>query len=147
MAKLRAAYTSYFIEKTLHMFEHQSIPNTNERTINSVAEFKDYHVSHDGSSLSAYGCETTALVLKNTVFFVLKGDHRYAMQEVAEKDGLQGCFDFFLEKLFLAHKICEHHNVVADNDRFSIASNARKYLGHDNIARLKEAAHKLKADH
>ncbi|MBO9428186.1 hypothetical protein [Sulfitobacter sp. R18_1] len=129
------------------MFKHQTIPTTNERTINSVADFKDYHLSHDGSSMSAYGCETTALVLKNTVFFVLKGDHRDAMQALAEKDGLQGCFDYFLEKLSLAHKISEHHNVVADNDQFSIASNARKYLGHDNITRLKEAARKLKEDH
>ncbi|EIC4510208.1 hypothetical protein LAC50_002849 [Escherichia coli] len=34
-----------------------------------------WHLSYCGSS-AAYGCKTTALVIDNRVFFVLKGDHR-----------------------------------------------------------------------
>lgn len=121
------------------MFKSQSIPETNELAPNTVLDRSGYHISHNASS-AAYGCQTTALVLKNTVFLVLNGDHREALCDASSAGGLQACFDYFLEHLESANHMSEHHFILQGNNVFSTTSNAEDFLGPENIARLHEVS-------
>ena len=57
------------------------------RPINRVQNFGRFHISHNPSSAS-YGCDTTALVLNETVFLVLNGSHIKAMKDAASLGGI-----------------------------------------------------------
>ena len=88
-------------------FKHQTLPITNERTINSVLDFKDYHISHNPSAAD-YGTETTAIVISNRVFFILCGDYHKPLRDAANAGGLSECLRFFITNIKQAHAISEH---------------------------------------
>jgi hypothetical protein len=125
------------------MFKSQRVPVTNELAENTVADFKSYHISYN-SNPANYGCRTTALVMKNNVFFILNGDHKDAMLEASEENGLQGCFDYFLRNLDKANGMSEHHSVLKGKCQFNLHKYALEYLGAENIERLLDAGAALK---
>ena len=88
-------------------FKHQTLPITNERTVNSVLDFKDYHISHNRSAAD-YGTETTAIVISNRVFFILSGDYRKPLRDAANAGGLSECLRFFIANINQAHDFSEH---------------------------------------
>lgn len=126
------------------MFKKGRIPIINELTPNEVMDLGEYHLSYNPFSAD-YGSRTTALVLANTVFLILDGDHRTQMAGAADTSGLQGCFDYFLENLDCANHNSEHHLILKGNNTFGVTDSATKYLGEENIARLISAAKELQA--
>lgn len=121
------------------MFKGQRVPVTNELAPNTILNRGDYHISYNASAAN-YGSETTAIVLKNTVFLVLNGDHKKALQDISEEGGLQACFDYFLENIDSANGMSEHHPILKGDNTFNIAMWAEEFLGPDNIERLRQAA-------
>jgi len=88
-------------------FKHQSLPVTNERTINSVLDFKDYHISYNPSA-AGYGTKTTAIVIGGRAFFILCGDYREPLRDAANVGGLAECLRFFIANISQAHDFSEH---------------------------------------
>ncbi len=127
------------------MFKGQRIPVTNEVAPNTVLDRGEYHVSYN-SSTRDYGSKTTAIVLKGTVFLILNGDHRGALEQISETAGLHGCFDYFLENIHKANHLCSHKEILRGDNTFNTEINARKVLGDENISRLTEACEAL-AEH
>jgi len=128
---------------TPNTFKRDTIPVINQRTINSTAGFKDFHLSYNQSSAD-YGNATTAIVLKDRVFFVIDGDHRKALYEAAEVSGIQGCIEYFIANIAQANKLSEHHMVIGvSKDVFNLNSTALEVIGQSNIDLITEAAAKL----
>lgn len=123
-------------------FTAQRVPVTNELSRNTVLDQGGYHISHEGSS-GAYGCPTTALVFRNTLFFVLEGDHREGYAQAVDDNGKQGAFEYFVEHIHQAHKYSEHTSVDNDPDRFGLGRVAREELGEENIVILRTAIEAL----
>lgn len=114
-------------------FEYQHIPIPGVTVLNSVRVSDNFHISYN-PSIRDYGVRTTALVISNTVFFILKGDHRKEMPKT-----LQECFDYFLDNFDLAHEMSDTKAVVMGCETFPhIQSYALKALGKANIAALTE---------
>ena len=104
---------------------------------NETAMFKDFYLSYNNTDVSFYGSDTTAIVLKERVFFLLNGDHRQALLTKAKQDGLQGCVDYFIANIALVNKISEHGMVIGISpDRFDLLETALEVLGQDNINRI-----------
>ncbi|QRD62699.1 hypothetical protein H8Z72_22500 (plasmid) [Xanthomonas citri pv. citri] len=118
----------------------QRCPATGELAPNRICEFGTFHISYNPHA-TQYGCETTALVLAGRVFFVLNGDHTDAMLSAAERNGIEGCIDIFVNQLHLASELSEHRMAVGISaDPFALAPTALELIGQDNVARI-AAAH------
>ena len=112
-------------------FKSQHIPIPGVAVLNSIRESKEFHISYN-PSIANYGTRTTALVILDTVFLILKGDHREQMPET-----LQQCFDYFLDNFDLAHKMGNVKEVVVGCDTFPhIRQRALESLGAANITAL-----------
>ena len=122
-------------------FKSHPIPVTNETSPNVTADFAGFHISYNRQSID-YGCPTTALVIGNTLFFILNGDHKQALLDTGNKSGLQGCFEYFLEELDKGNHLSEHINVANGDNTFSLTDTAVKLLGQDNVDRLTAAMKK-----
>lgn len=85
----------------------QRCPATRQLMPNRVRNFDRFHISYNNRS-SDYGCPTTALVLEGRVFLVLNGDHVEPLVDAAERGGLQGCMDLFIERIDQANPLSEH---------------------------------------
>lgn len=128
---------------TDNTFEPQVMGN-GQRATNTVMKDAKYHISFERFN-SYYGGKTTALVLANTVFLILSGDFKEAFAKAKEKEGLQACFDVFLDNLNKANHASDHHLILKGDNSFGSTQNATNILGAHNILRLHEAANKFKA--
>lgn len=71
---------------------------------NRVVDCGDFYISYNNYDIAAYGCATTALVVgQMEIFFILKGDHRSAYDQLI-KFGFDACFTYFLNHLDQKHK-------------------------------------------
>jgi hypothetical protein len=117
-------------------FRSSRCPVTNSVSPNSVASFDQYHISYN-PSYACYGCDTTAIVLRDTVFLVLKGEHR---KPLAEAPDLLGCMEYFIANIHLAHSFGEHLRITGlDVDPFKLTPTAVEVLGVETLDRLKQA--------
>jgi hypothetical protein len=101
--------------------------------------FDGFYVSH-ARHISHYGCETTALVLQDRVFFVLNGNHADAMVGAATQGGIHGCIDLFIDRIGQANRFSEHcmaAGVVADP--FNLRQTTLDLIGQSNIDRIARA--------
>lgn len=120
-------------------FKTHTIPVINQRSINAVCELKGFHISYNPSSAD-YGSKTTAIVFGGSLFFVLNGDHRQALFDVAQVDQKQGCIDYFINNIKLSNSKSEHHVVIGKlEDLFGLTKLALKHLGQPNIDRITQA--------
>jgi hypothetical protein len=119
------------------MFKMGRIPVINVLTPNEVSDQGEFHLSYNRSS-SDYGCDTTAIVLRGTVFLILKRDHRAALTAACDADGLQGCFDYYLKHIAEAHPYSDHYLILKGDNTFATTEDATKFLGEQNISRLHE---------
>lgn len=116
------------------------IPMTNECLPNVVAGFGAFHVSYNTHS-SDYGCDTTALVLQQRVFFVLNGNHAAALHAAAESTGIQGCIDYFINHMDQANPSSEHLMATKlRSDIFGLHRTTLEVIGKTNIDRIASAA-------
>lgn len=116
------------------------IPVTNESLPNVVAGFGAFHVSYNAHS-SDYGSDTTALVLRHRVFFVLNGNHAAALHSAAESTGIQGCIDYFIDHIAQANPYSEHLMATKiRNDIFGLHQTTLEVIGQTNINRIASAA-------
>ena len=117
-------------------FERQHLPVPGVTVPNSVRSSKGFYISYNPSPAD-YGTSTTALVLLDTVFLILKGDHRKQMPET-----LQECFDYFLDNFELTHEMGDVKAVVMGCETFPfIQQRALESLGAINIAALAKRYH------
>lgn len=108
--------------------------------INRVQNFGRFHISYNPSSAD-YGCDTTALVLDDTVFLILNGSHQTAMKNAAADGGLPACIDYFVAHIGQANRLSEHHVINGSlKDLFGICNSAQNALGNELMARLRGAA-------
>lgn len=129
------------------MFKHQGpIPITNEMTRNQVSTREGYHLSYEAST-SIYGIDTTAIVLgDHSLFFILKGDHRKALEAAADQGGKQAVLDYFIGNIAHAHDISDHRGVFEQGDKLKRDTYGKTHLGDENLERLKKALEDLEAD-
>lgn len=98
---------------------------------NVVREFNGFHIAYD------HGTDTTALVLRNHVFFVLAGDHVHDWDKAAKDKGIQGCIDLFVERMDQAHRRSEHRMAVGlDSDIFNLRPTLYEMIGKDGIEKI-----------
>ncbi|MEY8802157.1 hypothetical protein AB9K35_17910 [Leisingera sp. XS_AS12] len=119
-------------------FKSQRIPVINQLAPNTVLDQGKYHVSYD-SSTSGYGCQTTALVFGDSVFFVLNGDHREGYAAACGTGGKQGALDYFIAHLDDANQMSEHSKIFVEGDRFGRDRVARENLSEEQLEALKAA--------
>lgn len=124
------------------MFKHETIPVTNQRTVNSTSNFSGFHLSYNPSAAD-YGSDTTAIVLKNQLFLILNGNHKKSLSEVANSAGLQGCIDYFISNIAQANPIGEHIGAINGKDPFGLAKIRLDLLGQPNIDRIVQAVQAL----
>lgn len=106
---------------------------------NRVAPYQGFHISYD-PRVGIYGCETTALVLKNHVFLILAGDHSEAMNTIAGEQGISGCVDYLVKNINCLHCNSEHKMITGiDRDQFNLTPTAVEVLGQEGIDRIKSA--------
>jgi hypothetical protein len=121
------------------MFKSQSLPITNEMAPNTVSGYSGFHLSFNNRT-AHYGCETTAFVLKNSVFLLLNGDHREQMDECAAAGGLQACFDYYVDNIHLANGMGDLQTVVKGCKSLGyVQDTAREALGEENLRKLQAA--------
>ncbi len=120
-------------------FKHHTIPVINQRTINSTMDFDKFHLSYNPSSAN-YGSKTTAIVLTQSVFFILNGNYKKELAEISKNKGLQGVIDFFIDNIDKANKLSEHSLLIEGaNDAFNIKEMTLKAIGQENINRIVNA--------
>ncbi len=88
-------------------FSSDVVPVINTPAPNMTRGFERFHISYNSSS-AGYGCDTTALVLDDRVFFVLNGDHACDMTKAAAARGIDGCIDVFIDRIESASRHSEH---------------------------------------
>lgn len=117
-----------------------SCPVTNMRAPNVARGFGEFSISYNRHT-SDYGCETTAIVLRGRVFFVLNGNHAEQLCFAATSDGIQGCVDYFVENIAQANPRSEHRMATGlGSDPFSLMATALDVIGQCNINRVAKAA-------
>lgn len=117
-------------------FKHHTIPVINQRTINSTMDFDKFHLSYNPSRAN-YGSDTTAIVLKGTVFFILNGNHKNELAEISKTKGLQGVIEYFIDNIDKANKLSEHNLLIeGSNDLFKVKENTLDTIGQDNVNRI-----------
>lgn len=124
---------------TANRFTRGVCPVTNVITPNLTRTYTGFHISYNPSSAN-YGCDTTALVLSDRVFFVLNGDFSERFADASESKGLQGCIDLFIENIEKANRLSEHLMASGmSSDPFDLGRTAREMLGQENIDRIVQA--------
>jgi len=114
-------------------------PITNARSVNLTIDFDNYHISYNPSS-AGYGCVTTAIVLKQTVFLVLNGDHKTNLEHLAKELGLQGCIKYFANNIDKASKLSEHLMATGlAEDLFSLAPTTLTTIGETSVELIRDA--------
>lgn len=121
-------------------FKHSNIPMINIRSINASTDdlggfYLSYNPNHTG-----YGCDTTAIVLNECVFFILNGNHKAQLLDAFNRDGFQGVIDYFIDNLAQASHRSEHYSVV--NQERSVLPPSKtvlELLGKTNIERMAQA--------
>ena len=102
-----------------------------------------FTISYNPSSAD-YGTDTTAIVIKERVFFVLSGDHAAALCAAADQNGIAGCVDYFVEHIAQANRLSEHLMATGVNaDPFGLMPTALEVLGQDAVQRIAAAANGL----
>ena len=102
---------------------------------NLVHMHDGWHLSYCGRS-AAYGCETTALVIDNWVFFVLKGDH---CQAWARASTLWEALQYFVAHEEQIHSASEHRMALGlEEDCFSLMPTLQTALTPAQFAILRE---------
>ncbi|ARV43098.1 hypothetical protein ACRFV7_005234 [Klebsiella oxytoca] len=120
-------------------FTSDVIPVINTPAPNMTRGFERFHISYNFSS-AAYGCDTTALVLDERVFFVLDGDHARDMTEAAKSHGIDGCVNVFIDRIESANRHSEHKMAIGlTSDKFGLMPTALAVIGEQNILRLLSA--------
>ncbi|RRV08832.1 hypothetical protein EGJ28_16330 [Stutzerimonas xanthomarina] len=116
-------------------------PVTNEPSPNATRSFGSaFHISYNPRS-AGYGSDTTAIVLQDRVFFVLKGDHAGALCKVAAEEGAKGCADYFAQNIDRASDLSEHLMATGlSNDPFALGPTALEVLGQEGVDRIATAA-------
>lgn len=67
---------------------------------NVCNNFGTFYISYNDWDTDIYGCDTTAIVVGQMErFYVLNGDHREQLHAIAEKKGLDGCVQYFLDHI------------------------------------------------
>lgn len=98
------------------------------------------HISYNPSS-AGYGCDTTAIVLRERVFFVLNGDHAGALCSAVEQHGVSGCVEYFVQNISQANGRSEHLMATGlAQDLFGLMPTTIEVLGQDAIARIASAS-------
>lgn len=117
------------------------IPIINTPAPNQVLMSMDYHISYNPRS-DGYGCRTTAIVLKDRVFFVLDGDHRKELSDIVQSEELQGVIDYFIANIDKANRMSEHHFIVGEKEKdiFALTPTALAVIGQENIDRISAAS-------
>lgn len=114
-------------------------PITNRSTVNVALTFKDFHISYN-SSVADYGSDTTAIVLKGRVFLILNGDHRQALSEIAQKKGVKGGVEYFINNIAQANDKSEHRMIIGEcSDPFGLTLTALDIIGQNGIDRISRA--------
>jgi len=124
------------------MFTHDTIPIINQRTPNATCRFSGFHLSYNPSSAD-YGSDTTAIVMGDTLFFILNGNHKKVLATIATETGLQGCIDYFINHIELANPLSEHLGVINGQEQFGIAKSGLAFLGQANIDRIAQVVQAL----
>lgn len=120
-------------------FSSDVVPVINTPAPNMTRGFERFHISYNSSS-AGYGCDTTALVLDERVFFVLNGDHACDMTKAAAARGIDGCIDVFIDRIESASRHSEHKMAIGlTNDEFGLMPTALAVIGEENILRLLSA--------
>ncbi|HGB9753148.1 TPA: hypothetical protein ACIYX1_004819 [Escherichia coli] len=102
---------------------------------NLIHKRDGWHLSYCGSS-AAYGCKTTALVIDNRVFFVLKGDHR---REWVEARTLWEALQYFVTHDDQIHPASEHRMALGLSvDSFGLMPTLRAAVTPEQFALLRE---------
>lgn len=98
------------------------------------------HISYNPSS-AGYGSDTTAIVLRERVFFVLDGDHAEALCKLSAENGAKGCVDYFVQNIARANDMSEHLMATGvSDDLFALMPDAVEILGQDGVDRIAAAA-------
>jgi hypothetical protein len=106
---------------------------------NMTRNFDGFHISY-ARNLADYGSDTTSVVLQARVFLVLNGYHADVMVEAAERNGIQGCIDVFIERLQQANKFSEHRMAAGvDTDTFSLMPTTLEMIGQSYMDRFMQA--------
>lgn len=114
-------------------------PITNELSPNVTMNFERFHLSYNNRS-GDYGCDTTAIVLDGRVFMLLNGEHKNALSNAAQENGIHGCVDYFIANIDKANRFSEHLTLIGiGNDQFALIPTAIEVIGEINIGRIAEA--------
>ncbi len=99
-----------------------------------------FHISYNAGKAD-YGQATTAVVLEHNVYLILNGDHKTALAQIANQDGVQGCMAYFIEHIEQANVYSDHPFAAqpCDDDVFSMHSTALNVCGQDTLDRLAHA--------
>lgn len=132
--------------KNLNGFKNVRSPVTNELMPNMTRSYANFYISY-ARYLPHYGCDTTALVLGDRVFFILNGNHANEMKNLAEEKGIGGVIEYFITNINQANSWSEHKMAVGlSPDPFGLHDTALKILGQTIIDRIvKTLINQLKA--
>lgn len=125
-------------------FKHSNIPVINIRSINAATDdlggfYLSYNPNHSG-----YGCDTTAIVLNECVFFILNGNHKTQLLDALNRNGFQGVIDYFIDNLAQASHRSEHFYVVnPEKNTLPPSNTVLELLGQENIERMAQAVQVL----
>lgn len=122
-------------------FKHQPaqmVCGMNVAGTNLVDNRGRWHLSYD-SRISWYGCATTALVLDNRVFFILRGDHREAWGKAADAGDLDGALGYFMVHEAQVHAKSEHRMALGlEKDEFALMPTLAELVTPEHFASLHE---------
>ena len=120
-------------------FRGYSVPVINTMAPNITKDFDGYHISY-ARYISEYGSDTTAIVINQSIFFVLSGNHASALNAISQSEGLQGCINYFIDNIDQANRLSDHLTVLGlEADIVDIKPMAEEILGQRNISRLAQA--------
>ena len=118
-----------------------SCPVTGTRSANVTRSVGTaVHISYNPSS-AGYGCDTTAIVLRERVFFVLNGNHAEALCSAVEQHGVSGCVEYFVQNISQANGRSEHLMATGlAEDLFGLLPTTIEVLGQGAVARIASAS-------
>jgi len=98
------------------------------------------HISYNPRS-AGYGIDTTAIVLCERVFFVLKGNHAEALCKAGAENGSKGFVEYFVQNIARASELSEHLMATGvSNDPFGLMPTALEILGQEGVELIAAAA-------
>lgn len=66
-----------------------------------VISDSQFHISYNNTDYAIYGSDTTAIVVNQTKFYILMGDHT---KEYKQCQTLDSCLDYYKKNINLSHK-------------------------------------------